>query len=236
MTEWLKEDENQLVFKDFVKTNYAIDTALNNFDSTEVRKQLSERIRKENNVFYKRRFSSYYKYAAILIVALGGFYFYKNSTTAIQSKQNVIIPREDEIVLQLGDESQNLDPNEARTITDKDGNVIGKQEKDRLVYTKAKSADDIMQEVFDAALSTGLFTASEIKVRINPFSYYNNGNTLDDFIHVFSYIMEGRNDDQKGNLSKVIVTKLNSLLPQVPVISINIQDFEKLNYFNKTMI
>ncbi|ABQ05039.1 FecR family protein [Flavobacterium johnsoniae] len=137
LTEWLKEDENQLVFKDFVKTNYAIDTALNNFDSTEVRKQLSERIRKENNVFYKRRFSSYYKYAAILIVALGGFYFYKNSTTAIQSKQNVIIPREDEIVLQLGDESQNLDPNEARTITDKDGNVIGKQEKDRLVYTKA---------------------------------------------------------------------------------------------------
>ncbi|SHH81147.1 FecR family protein [Flavobacterium johnsoniae] len=137
LTEWLKEDENQLVFKDFVKTNYAIDTALNNFDSTEVRKQLSERIRKENNVFYKRRFSSYYKYAAILIVALGGFYFYKNSTTAIQSKQNVIIPREDEIVLQLGDESQNLDPNEARIITDKDGNVIGKQEKDRLVYTKA---------------------------------------------------------------------------------------------------
>ncbi|ABQ06405.1 5-carboxymethyl-2-hydroxymuconate Delta-isomerase [Flavobacterium johnsoniae] len=101
---------------------------------------------------------------------------------------------------------------------------------------RLKSADDIMQEVFDAALSTGLFTASEIKVRINPFSYYNNGNTLDDFIHVFSYIMEGRNDDQKGNLSKVIVTKLNSLLPQVPVISINIQDFEKLNYFNKTMI
>lgn len=137
LTEWLKEDENQLVFKDFVKTNYAIDTAVNNFDSTEVKKQLSERIRKENNVFYKRRFSSYYKYAAILIVALGGFYFYKNSTTAIQSKQNVIIPREDEIVLQLGDESQNLDPNEARTITDKDGNVIGKQEKDRLVYTKA---------------------------------------------------------------------------------------------------
>ncbi len=137
LTEWLKEDENQLVFKDFVKTNYAIDTAVNNFDSTEVRKQLSERIRKENNVFYKRRFSSYYKYAAILIVALGGFYFYKNSTTSIQSKQNVIIPREDEIVLQLGDESQNLDPNEARTITDKDGNVIGKQEKDRLVYTKA---------------------------------------------------------------------------------------------------
>jgi 5-carboxymethyl-2-hydroxymuconate isomerase len=101
---------------------------------------------------------------------------------------------------------------------------------------RIKSADDIMQEVFDAALSTGLFIPSEIKVRITPFAFYNNGNTLDDFIHVFAYIMEGRNDDQKGNLSKVIVTKLASSLPDVPVISINIQDFEKSNYFNKSMV
>lgn len=101
---------------------------------------------------------------------------------------------------------------------------------------RLKSADEIMQEVFNSALSTGIFTESEIKVRINPFAFYNNGNTLDDFIHVFAYIMEGRNDDQKGNLSKVIVTKLASILPKVPVISINIQDFEKSNYFNKTMV
>ncbi|MET3028036.1 5-carboxymethyl-2-hydroxymuconate Delta-isomerase [Flavobacterium sp. UW10123] len=98
------------------------------------------------------------------------------------------------------------------------------------------AADEIMQEVFNAAFSTNLFAASEIKVRINPFTYYNNGNTLDDFIHVFSYIMEGRNDEQKGNLSKVIVSKLNTLLPEVPVISINVMEFEKSNYFNRTMV
>lgn len=39
---------------------------------------------------------------------------------------------------------------------------------------RMRSADEIMQEVFDAALSTDLFIASEIKVRINPFAYYNN--------------------------------------------------------------
>jgi 5-carboxymethyl-2-hydroxymuconate isomerase len=101
---------------------------------------------------------------------------------------------------------------------------------------RLKSADEIMQEVFNAALSTGLFIASEIKVRINPFSYYNNGNTLDDFIHVFGYIMEGRNTDQKAKLSKAIVTSLNNILTEIPVISINIKDFEKASYFNKTMI
>ena len=101
---------------------------------------------------------------------------------------------------------------------------------------RLKSAEEIMQEVFNAALSTDLFIASEIKVRINPFSYYNNGNTLDDFIHVFGYIMEGRNTDQKAKLSKAIVTKLNEILSEVPVISINIKDFDKTSYFNKTMI
>ena len=101
---------------------------------------------------------------------------------------------------------------------------------------RLKSAEEIIQEVFNAALSTDLFIASEVKVRINPFSYYNNGNTLDDFIHVFGYIMEGRNADQKAKLSKAIVTKLNEILSEVPVISINIKDFEKASYFNKTMI
>jgi transmembrane sensor len=162
LTEWLKEDENQIVFKDFVKTNYAIDTAMNNFDSTEVRKQLSQRIQNENNVFAKRRFSSYYKYAAILIVALGGFYLYKNSESS-PSKQNVVIPREDEIVLQLGNESQTLDPNEARNVIDKNGNIIGKQEKNRLVYNKAYSEGELVYNIlripygkkFEVQLSDG---------------------------------------------------------------------------------
>ena len=141
LTKWLKEEENQIVFKEFVKTNYAIDTAMNSFDSDEVKKQLSERIQKENNVFYKRRFSSYYKYAAILVVLLGGFYFYKNSNVS-QTKQNVIIPRQDEIVLQLGNNSEEtIRTADTRNITDKDGKIIGRQEKNRLVYNKAYSEE-----------------------------------------------------------------------------------------------
>jgi len=144
LTEWLKEEENQIAFKDFVQTNYAIDTVLNTFDSTEVRKQLSERINKESNVFYKRRFSSYYKYAAVLIVALGGFYFYKNSS-AEQVKQNVIVPGVDEIVLQFDNgASETIDVSGEKNVTDKDGNIIGKQEKNRLVYNKAFAEGELV--------------------------------------------------------------------------------------------
>jgi len=96
-----------------------------------------------------------------------------------------------------------------------------------------KTPKDIMQNVYDAADSTKLFLPEDIKVRINPFQYYNTGNTQNDFIHVFANIMEGRNTKQKANLSKQIISKLTAMFPEVPIISINIRDFEKATYSNK---
>lgn len=174
LTEWLKEDENLAAFKDFVKTNYAVDTTVNNFDSTEVRKQLSEKIQKEKNVFYKRRFSSYYKYAAILIVALGGFYLYKSSNHLASPKQNVVIPREDEIVLQIGNESQNLNLNDARNVIDKDGNVIGKQEKNRLVYNKAYSNEELVYNTIRIPYGKKF----EVQLSDGTIVYLNAGTSL----------------------------------------------------------
>ena len=55
-----------------------------------------------------------------------------------------------------------------------------------------KSPEEIMQKVYNTAESTQLFDRGDIKVRINPFEYYTIGNTKDDFIHIFSNIMEGR--------------------------------------------
>jgi 5-carboxymethyl-2-hydroxymuconate isomerase len=101
---------------------------------------------------------------------------------------------------------------------------------------KLKSAQEIIQNVYNTAESTGLFLPEDIKVRINPFQYYTTGNTNDNFIHVFANIMQGRNTEQKANLSKQIVTELKAMFPQVPIISINIRDFEKATYCNKEMV
>ncbi|WP_109832247.1 5-carboxymethyl-2-hydroxymuconate Delta-isomerase [Reichenbachiella versicolor] len=101
---------------------------------------------------------------------------------------------------------------------------------------KLNSPEIIMERVYDIANSTELFHPDEIKVRINPYQHYNTGNTKDDFIHVFANIMEGRTTSQKSNLSKTIVTNLNLLFPVVPIISMNIRDFEKSTYVNKQMI
>ncbi|MCK0107914.1 5-carboxymethyl-2-hydroxymuconate Delta-isomerase [Flavobacteriaceae bacterium S0825] len=99
-----------------------------------------------------------------------------------------------------------------------------------------KSPENIMQKVYDTAESTGLFAPDDIKVRINSFQHYTVGNTKADFIHVFANIMQGRNTEQKAKLSKQIVTELKAMFPEVPIISINIRDFEKATYCNKAMI
>ena len=98
------------------------------------------------------------------------------------------------------------------------------------------SPEEIMQKVYDTAASTDLFDKGDIKARINPFKYFNIGNTKDDFIHIFANIMEGRTVSQKKNLSERIIAELKVMFPMVPIISINIRDFEKSTYCNKSMV
>ena len=101
---------------------------------------------------------------------------------------------------------------------------------------KLKTPEEIIQAVYNIAEATGFFAIEDIKARINPYAHYTVGGTKNDFIHVFGHIMQGRNTAQKANLSKQIVTKLKSMFPDVPVISMNVIDFEKATYCNKSMV
>lgn len=104
------------------------------------------------------------------------------------------------------------------------------------ILIKEHDPSKIMAKVYEAALSSELFDPHDIKVRINPYTYYSVNNDKSDFLHVFAYIMEGRTTSQKANLSKRVVSMLNGVFPEVPVISINIMDFEKATYCNKSMV
>lgn len=93
-----------------------------------------------------------------------------------------------------------------------------------------------IEAVFETAFETGLFERDDIKVRLNPFKFSLVQSGEADFIHVFGNIMQGRTDVQKADLSRRIVAKLKELFPEVPIISMNIRDFEKASYCNKTMV
>lgn len=94
----------------------------------------------------------------------------------------------------------------------------------------------LMQVVFDAAEESGLFNTDDIKVRIRPFADFMTGGTGASFVHVFAYIMEGRTVSQKNALSKSIVSRLKLHLSEVPVVSMNVMDFEKSTYHNRNMV
>ena len=97
--------------------------------------------------------------------------------------------------------------------------------------------EKIMQEVHRSACNSELFDETDIKVRLNPFKEnYLVGGKQEDFIHVFANIMEGRSTEQKSNLAKAIVKALKTMFPNIQFIAINIRDFEKATYCNKTMV
>ena len=101
---------------------------------------------------------------------------------------------------------------------------------------KLHSEEQIIEQVHFAAKSTELFNENDIKVRVSAFKKYSTGNKIEDFIHVFANIMEGRNDEQKSGLSKKIVQRLTTMFPTVPNIGANVIEFEIANYCNRNML
>lgn len=101
---------------------------------------------------------------------------------------------------------------------------------------KLQTEDEILRMVHDVANDTGLFAKGDIKVRIQFFRNFIVGNSNADFLHIFGNIMEGRTTEQKADLSKKIITKLKTVFPDVPVLSINISEFDKATYCNRSMV
>lgn len=101
---------------------------------------------------------------------------------------------------------------------------------------KLKTPEEIMEVVYRVAEDTGLFADGDIKVRINPFKYFKLGPNKNNFIHIFGNIMEGRTISQKSDLSTKMIQKLKIMFPDVPIISMNIREFEKATYCKKSMV
>jgi len=98
LTRWLKDSENELIFNDFVKTNFLIDFEMVDFSTEDEKEKIFKRIKINKSIFYKKRLKSIYKYAAIFvgIIGLGYVYFiddFNNST----NEQKIRINSEVEI-------------------------------------------------------------------------------------------------------------------------------------------
>lgn len=145
LTNWLDEDvNNQKIFNNFIKTNYAIDYSMKKFNTNAAKKQLLETIRQEESVFFKAKIRSYLKYAAIFILFLSAFYLYEINNV-FTAKDKEVIVKEELITLQSENGNiQVIHPEKTKKITDNRGKVIGKQDKGKIVYAGDLNLDQLV--------------------------------------------------------------------------------------------
>ena len=145
LTNWLDKDvNNQKIFNNFIKTNYAIDYSMKKFNTNTAKKQLLETIKQEESVFFKAKIRSYLEYAAIFILFLSAFYLYEINNV-FTAKDKEVIVKEELITLQSENGSiQVIHPEKTKKITDNRGKIIGKQDKGKIVYAGDLNLDQLV--------------------------------------------------------------------------------------------
>jgi len=162
LEEWILEPQNHSIFKEFVKTHFAITMSMSNPDSNEIRERLLKEIRKEKQSRFVHTLRSVLKYTAVIIFILGIGYFFGNEF--INSASEVIVPKEEAITLQLENGNIKVIKEDGTTeVVDVNGNVVGTQEGTKLVYDKEAPIEKLVYNTlkvphgkrFDVVLSDG---------------------------------------------------------------------------------
>lgn len=132
---WIESEKNQILFKEYVKTNFAVNLAMNEPNIENFKKQLIKEIRKQKNPFYLYRFSII-KYAAIAIMFLTiGFWSQLRFNDTSSDKK--IIPRTDVITLELENgDIQVISEDGSSKILRAGGKAVANQTGNQLIYNK----------------------------------------------------------------------------------------------------
>lgn len=140
--DWLNNETNKKIFIEYVKVNYLIDLNLKKFNTSSSQKKLLEFISKEKRVKRIRSIRIFSKYAAAILVFLGIFYFVKND---IITKPTIEKTPTESITLKMSDGSiKVIDEKQNFKIKDKDGNELGTQNGNAIVYSNKNKLEKLI--------------------------------------------------------------------------------------------
>eukprot|EP01093_Parvamoeba_rugata_P008270 TRINITY_DN2365_c0_g1_i2.p1 TRINITY_DN2365_c0_g1~~TRINITY_DN2365_c0_g1_i2.p1 ORF type:complete len:334 (-),score=60.73 TRINITY_DN2365_c0_g1_i2:485-1486(-) len=112
---------------------------MNNPEFDNVKKRLLEEINNDKKQYSKIRILSVFKYAAIAIVFLGLGFIMKNNLL-VNETADVVIPREDSIVLELGNGDHHVITDSGTSkIIGTSGKVIGNKKDNQLIYESGEN-------------------------------------------------------------------------------------------------
>ncbi|QWX84625.1 FecR family protein [Cellulophaga sp. HaHaR_3_176] len=135
LNNWIQKPSNEILFKEYIETHFAITMSMNKADSSEIRRKLLKEIRKEKNLFYRIKPKSILKYAAVGFFFLGMGYIFQ-IIIGESELENIPLPTEEAITLELENGNIKIISEDGSTkIVDVDGQVVGKQKGQQLVYS-----------------------------------------------------------------------------------------------------
>ncbi len=134
LSDWILVEGNDKVFEEFVRSHYETLTVMKEPDTDKIKEALMRRMKKDKNIFRRRKIRSLMKYAAVGLVFLTlGYIFHENQTKDQVPGQ--LVPKEEMITIALDNGAiETLDPLANKHVKDVHGNIIGNQQKSKLTY------------------------------------------------------------------------------------------------------
>ena len=134
LNDWIANEDNQVAFKEYIKTYCAITLSMNDPDVASARDRFLKAIRKDRSVFYKNRTVAIMRYAAIAILFLMLGILAKNYFFS-PIDDSAIVPRHDAITLKLSNgEVEVISEEGPSKIIKANGTIVGKLHGKQLVY------------------------------------------------------------------------------------------------------
>ncbi len=237
---YLYDPDHLATFNEFVKINYAADFIMTNYDSNKIKEELLKQIRQDKSIFYRKRFRSIIKYAAIAIFFLGIGFYYKTSTVREPDTDLVLIPSEEFITLKLGNGMvEVLNTQKSKQLKDSKGIVFGNQKNQQLTYKTSSTNDELVYNTLNIPYGKQFKLQLSDGTKIN----LNSGTTLR---YPVSFSKEGSRkvfligeayfDVAEDKSRPFIVNSSNNLDTKVLGTEFNITAYEEDNFFNVLLV
>ncbi|PKG99039.1 5-carboxymethyl-2-hydroxymuconate Delta-isomerase [Paraglaciecola sp. MB-3u-78] len=90
--------------------------------------------------------------------------------------------------------------------------------------------NELVRVVHSSVFASGLFEESSIKARAIEFIHFQTGLSDTPFIHITLKILQGRDHQQKKDLTKLVLDTLSEVIPAPLSLSVEVMDIEKVSY------
>lgn len=97
------------------------------------------------------------------------------------------------------------------------------------------SIEELVSATYQGALNSGLFDEYDIKSRAIAYQHHQMGSTRDSFVHVTVRLLSGRSDEQKADLSEKVLAQIESILPHVVSVGVEIYDMHHESYRKRVL-